>query len=257
MATGRILGALAAASCCCILPLVLVGISEYTTCNSIFIQLAPYQLCFIVGTFGFLGNGCWLVYRSSKAVCADGSACACPLSNNIASPGLIAATVLVVGALDCVVTPAANAPAFLISRTELADKLNDRMRRKNLSHRAAEIDCAVTDAAEKCRYDIGGVVVVTTVAPVPGGPIWSIVAADLAGADTGSKQGLAAIAIYTVLMEVLSPRSNVKDRSIALGNLISGLSNLKRDTDLELDGVRYTMTAASDAEVWLIASPIR
>jgi len=56
---------------------------------------------------------------------------------------------------------------------------------------------------------------------------------------------------------VLSPRSGIKDRSIALGNLISGLSNLKQEADVELDGVEYHMTAASAAEVWLIASPTK
>ena len=153
---------------------------------------------------------------------------------------------------------AANTPTFLISSAELAHKLNDRMRGKNLSYRAVEIDCAVTHAAEKCRYNISGIVVLTTLAAAHRGPIRNIVAVHLEGAQTAgrwSKRQLAAIAIYTVLMEVLSPGSNLKDRSIALANLISGLSNPEQGAEVELKGIKYNMIAASAAEVWLVASP--
>jgi mercuric ion transport protein len=62
-------------------------------------RLAPYQPYFLAGTVGCLGYGYWLRYRSRKAACADGAACARPLPNRIVTVGLGLATVLVVGAL--------------------------------------------------------------------------------------------------------------------------------------------------------------
>jgi hypothetical protein len=158
--------------------------------------------------------------------------------------------------LTLMVSPAsaADTQTLAVRGSELADKLNDRFRIKDLRHRAVEIYCAITYAA-KCRYHIGEVVVLTTVAAAPDAPIWGVVAVYTAA--RGLKQQLAAIAIYTVLMEVLSPRSTVKDRSIALGNLISGLLNFKQETDAELDGVKYHIIAAGAGEVWLIATPTK
>jgi mercuric ion transport protein len=99
MAAGGILGALAASSCC-ILPLVLfsVGVSGARIGN--FTQLAPYQPYFIAATIACLGYGYWLVYRSSKVACAEGEACAQPISNRLVNLGLILATVLVVAAIS-------------------------------------------------------------------------------------------------------------------------------------------------------------
>ena len=48
---------------------------------------------------GFLGAGYWLVRRSSQSACADGAACARPLSNRLVNVVLIAATALVITAL--------------------------------------------------------------------------------------------------------------------------------------------------------------
>jgi len=90
MAVGGLLGALVASSCC-LLPLVL-WIGNLT-------QLAPYQPFFIAATIACLGYGYWLVYRSSKVACADGEACARPLSNRLVQLGLIVATVLVIAAI--------------------------------------------------------------------------------------------------------------------------------------------------------------
>jgi mercuric ion transport protein len=96
-AAGGIIGALAASSCC-ILPVVLfsLGISGAWIGN--FTQLAPYQSYFIAATLAFIGIGYWLVYRSSKAACADGEACARPLPNRFVKIALIAATVIVFAA---------------------------------------------------------------------------------------------------------------------------------------------------------------
>ena len=98
MATGGLLGALAASSCC-ILPLALFGLGVSGAWIGNFTRLAPYQPYFIAATLAFLGYGYWLVYRSSARACADGEACARPLPNRIVKTSLILATILVVAAL--------------------------------------------------------------------------------------------------------------------------------------------------------------
>ena len=80
-------GALAAASCC-ILRLVPFGLGVSGTWIGTFTQLAPYQPYFIAATVACLGYGYWLVYRSSKAVCAEGEQCARPLSTWLVRLGL-------------------------------------------------------------------------------------------------------------------------------------------------------------------------
>jgi mercuric ion transport protein len=98
VAAGGILGALASASCC-ILPLVFFSLGVSGAWIGNFTQLAHYQPWFIVGTLACLGTGYWLVYRSSKMTCANGSGCARPLPNRLVLAGLVVATVLVVAAL--------------------------------------------------------------------------------------------------------------------------------------------------------------
>src|SRR5216684_6977100 len=98
IAAGGLFGALAASSCC-ILPLVLFSLGVSGAWIGNFTRLAPYQPYIIAATLAFLGCGYWLVYRSSQAACADGEACARPLSNRIIKTGLILATILVVAAL--------------------------------------------------------------------------------------------------------------------------------------------------------------
>ena len=95
MAAGGLVGALDALSCC-ILPLVLFSLGVSGAWIGNFTQLAPYQPYFIAVSIGCLGYGYWLVHRSTKLACADGEACARPLSNWLVQLGLIAATVLVV-----------------------------------------------------------------------------------------------------------------------------------------------------------------
>src|SRR6266478_6649214 len=98
MAAGGLLGALAASSCC-VFPLVLFGLGVSGAWIGNFTRLAPYQPYFIAATLAFLGYGYWLVYRSSRRACADGEACARPLSNHTVKTSLILATILVVAAL--------------------------------------------------------------------------------------------------------------------------------------------------------------
>lgn len=98
VATGGLLGALAASSCC-ILPLTLFGLGVSGAWIGNFTRLAPYQPWFIAVTMAFLGYGYWLVYRSSTRACANGEACAYPLPNRIIKTSLVLATILVVAAL--------------------------------------------------------------------------------------------------------------------------------------------------------------
>src|SRR6266436_8085307 len=98
MASGGMLGALAASSCC-ILPLVLFSLGVSGAWIGNFTRLAPYQFYFIAATLLFLGSGYWLVYRSGARACAEGEACARPLPNRIVKATLIAATILVAAAL--------------------------------------------------------------------------------------------------------------------------------------------------------------
>ena len=97
MVAGGLLGALAASSCC-ILPLVLFGLGVSGAWIGNLTRLAPYQPLFIAATVACLSYGYWLVYRSSKIACAEGT-CARPIPNRLVRLGLIVATVLVVVAL--------------------------------------------------------------------------------------------------------------------------------------------------------------
>ena len=58
-----------------------------------------YQPYFIAATLMFLGCGYWLVYRSGTRACAEGEACARPLSHRMVKATLILATILVAAAL--------------------------------------------------------------------------------------------------------------------------------------------------------------
>ena len=96
-AVGGVIGALAASSCC-ILPVILFSLGIGGAWIGNFTQLAPYQPYFIAATLAFIGTGYWLSYRSSKAACAAGEACARPIPNRLVKIALIAATVIVIGA---------------------------------------------------------------------------------------------------------------------------------------------------------------
>jgi len=94
IATGGILGALAA-STCCIVPLILfsLGISGAWIGN--LTALEPYKPISVAITLGFLGYGFWMVYRKPKA-CAEGETCAQPLPNRLVKSALWGSTILIV-----------------------------------------------------------------------------------------------------------------------------------------------------------------
>ena len=94
IATGGILGAIAA-STCCIVPLVLFSLGVSGAWIGKLTALSAYQPIFIAITLGFLGYGYWLVYRKPKIACAEGEACARPLPNVIVKTALWFATALV------------------------------------------------------------------------------------------------------------------------------------------------------------------
>ena len=98
VATGGILGAIAASSCC-IVPLVLFSLGVSGAWIGNLTRLAPYQPYFIVVTLVCLGCGYWLIRRARQTVCADGAACSRPLPNRIVAIALVVATLLVAAAV--------------------------------------------------------------------------------------------------------------------------------------------------------------
>jgi mercuric ion transport protein len=98
VATGGILGALAASSCC-ILPLVLalLGVSGAWIGN--LTAVAPYKPLFVAATVGLLGYGYYLVYGKQRQACAPGEACARPLPSRSVQLGLWTATALTIVAV--------------------------------------------------------------------------------------------------------------------------------------------------------------
>jgi mercuric ion transport protein len=94
IATGGILGALAA-STCCILPLVLFSLGISGAWIGQLTALSPYQPIFIAFTMLCLGYGYWLVYRKPKIACDESAACACPLPNRLVKSMLWVATALI------------------------------------------------------------------------------------------------------------------------------------------------------------------
>ena len=97
-ATGGVLGALAASSCC-ILPLALFGLGLGGAWVGNLAALAPYQPIFLGIAFAFIGFGYYLVYRRPGAACVEGAACAPRSSGRIVKPALWVATVLVAAAI--------------------------------------------------------------------------------------------------------------------------------------------------------------
>lgn len=98
MATGSIIGAIAASSCC-ILPLVFfsLGISGAWIGN--LTALYPYKPYFVAVTLAFLAGGFYMAYRKPKVACEPGSYCATPTSGRVLEFFLWASTLLVAAAL--------------------------------------------------------------------------------------------------------------------------------------------------------------
>lgn len=102
IATGGILGAIAASSCC-ILPLALTifGVSGAWMAN--LRALAPYQPIFIALTVAALGYGFYLVYWKPKRAFADGVVCARPVvPSRVVQSVLWLATLIVLFAITFV-----------------------------------------------------------------------------------------------------------------------------------------------------------
>lgn len=98
VATGGVLGAVAASSCC-ILPLALFSVGAGGVWIGNLTALAPYQPIFVATTFALLGYGYFLVYRKSRDECTSGTACARPLPNKLVKAALWFSTALVALAL--------------------------------------------------------------------------------------------------------------------------------------------------------------
>ena len=97
-ATGGIIGALVA-STCCIIPLLLVtlGISGGWIGN--LTALEPYSIYFTLAALLFIGLGFWRVYFRKRTVCADESWCASPRWARITKIALWAAAFLILANL--------------------------------------------------------------------------------------------------------------------------------------------------------------
>jgi mercuric ion transport protein len=97
-ATGGVVGAILAASCC-IGPLVLVSLGVSGAWIGNLTALEPYKPYFAAVTLVFLGLGFWQVYFRKKPACEEGSYCARPQSSRITQIALWSATALIILAL--------------------------------------------------------------------------------------------------------------------------------------------------------------
>jgi mercuric ion transport protein len=95
-ATGGLLGAVAASSCC-MLPLLLFTVGASGPWIGMLVRLTPYQPYFIAVAVACLGCGYWLLHRSSNQKSA--AACSIRSASKFANPALVAATILVVAAI--------------------------------------------------------------------------------------------------------------------------------------------------------------
>lgn len=95
-ATGGLLGAVAASSCC-MLPLLLFTLGASGSWIGTLVRLAPYQPYFIALAVACLGCGYWLMHRSSNQKSA--AACSARSAGKFVNPALVLATILVVAAI--------------------------------------------------------------------------------------------------------------------------------------------------------------
>ena len=96
-ATGGIIGALLA-STCCIGPFVFLLLGISGAWISHLTALAPYQPIFLILSLGFLGAGFWKVYGKPKASCEEGSSCGTSQTDRVIKLTLWTATLLIVAA---------------------------------------------------------------------------------------------------------------------------------------------------------------
>ena len=95
-ATGGLLGAVAASSCC-MLPLLLFTVGASGPWIGTLVRLAPYRAYFIAVAVACLGCGYWLSRRSSNQKCA--AACSTRSVSKFLNPALVVATILVAAAI--------------------------------------------------------------------------------------------------------------------------------------------------------------
>ncbi|VAV93766.1 Mercuric transport protein, MerT [hydrothermal vent metagenome] len=98
LATGSVLGAILASSCC-IVPLVLISLGVSGAWIGSLTALEPYKPIFIGIAAVFLGLGFWHVYFKKQPPCEDDSYCARPASSRITKAALWIATLVVLLAL--------------------------------------------------------------------------------------------------------------------------------------------------------------
>lgn len=93
-ATGGLIGALLASSCC-VLPLVLVSLGVTGTWIGTLTVLEPYKPWFIAVAIALFGYGFWHVYFRKSEPCADDSYCARPESSRLTKTALWLGSTLV------------------------------------------------------------------------------------------------------------------------------------------------------------------
>ncbi len=98
LATGGILGAILASSCC-IVPLILISLGVSGAWIGSLTALEPYKPIFIGITALFLAAGFWHVYFKKPEPCEEGSYCSRPSSSRISKAALWIATLVVLLAL--------------------------------------------------------------------------------------------------------------------------------------------------------------
>lgn len=98
LATGGVMGAILASSCC-IAPLVLVTLGVSGAWIGNLVALEPYKPYFAAVTLVLIGLGFRQVYFKPKSACTVGSYCARPSSSIVTRAALWVATVLVLLAL--------------------------------------------------------------------------------------------------------------------------------------------------------------
>lgn len=94
LATGSVIGALLASSCC-IVPFVLISLGVSGAWIGQLSALEPFKPYFLGITIILLGAGFWHVYFKKPELCEDGSYCARPGTNRLTKTALWIATLLV------------------------------------------------------------------------------------------------------------------------------------------------------------------
>ena len=87
LATGGLIGAILASSCC-VVPLILVSLGISGTWIGSLTALEPYKPWFIAVSVALIGYGFWYVYFKPQESCEEGSYCARPESSRLTKAAL-------------------------------------------------------------------------------------------------------------------------------------------------------------------------